>query len=119
LPTHEIVIPDWHPTPLNKLRTGRGYRKAARLKRQDANRIGFYFRVSGVPKASTKRLVSLRFVYEKGKRRHDEDAFLKTALDALVKCGALVNDSPNWLDFVKPVHEHGESKQTIITLEDL
>lgn len=94
-------------------------RKAGRLKRQDKNRIGFYFRVSGIPRATTKRRVSLQLIYGKGERKHDPDAFWKSVLDALVHAGALKNDTDRWVEVAPVVYGRAERRETIITLEDL
>jgi hypothetical protein len=47
---HEILIPRWHPTPLNKLRGHWAQRH--RLKRADADLVAVYAMRAGVPRAT-------------------------------------------------------------------
>lgn len=114
---YRLVIPGWLPAPLNQL-TG-NQRKAARLKRRDRNRIRFYFFLSGIPKAVTKRRVSIEVTYLKGERSHDPDAFWKALFDGLVHAGALRNDSRHWVVQGEVTYARAERHQTTITLEDL
>ncbi len=110
-------IPNWCPTPLNKILYGKHWSDGARLKKSDSGVIAHYSR--NVPKASQKRSVSLHVVFPKGKRMPDVDAYAKTLLDALKNCGLLVNDSSAWCVMHPVSYSRGESLVTFITIEDV
>lgn len=111
-----IIIPGWHPTPLNKLREVH-WSVARNMKRFDAQMIGVY--AMGLDRAKGRRLVDLEIVYPPGKRRHDEDAFWKTTLDALVACRMLINDSTIWCKTGTVTLIRGTTLETTITLTDI
>lgn len=110
-----IVIPGWHPTLLNRL-TGASVGHATGMKRKDAD-VLFAHLIGVVPEATGKRRVRLTLVYPKGKQWPDKDNVWKSLLDGLVKIGALVDDSGEWLDSAEPMFETG-AKATILELED-
>jgi hypothetical protein len=116
--TFGIIIPDFAPTRTNAL-LGSHWAKAGRLKRIDREMIGGYFLVGRFPKATGKRRVRLRVVVDGVGRMGDPDGYLKSCLDALVKCGALLDDSARWCELETPVVERGDSPRTEIILTDL
>ena len=114
--THELVIPAFVPTPLNRLMRGRR-RDRIRLAKGDRDLVVYYARSSGIPPARCKRRVSVR-VSMPG-RRPDPDAILKSLLDALVAAKLLRTDSSRWCQLGDVTIDHGDERQTVVTLEDL
>ncbi len=112
-----LRIPNWCPTPLNKILYGKHWSDGARRKKSDGEIIAHYGR--GVPKASQKRAVSLHVVFPPGKRMPDVDAYWKSALDSLVACGILVNDTDAWAVMHPVDYSRGKSLVTFITIEDV
>lgn len=110
-------IPNWTPTPLNKILYGRHWTAGAKHKQSDAEIVAHYGR--GVPKASQQRAVSLHVVFPPGKRMPDVDAYAKSLLDALVHCGLLVNDSSAWCVLEPVQYSRGGHLASFITLQDL
>lgn len=108
---------DCHTSTLNQLLMGRwaGYR----LKKRDKQIVAVACLADGITKASTPRRVSLLLTMAPRRRRPDRDAFWKSLLDALVACGALVNDSPKWCSLGDVEYQRGESDQMHVTLEDI
>lgn len=92
----EIYIPNWHPTPLNKL-IGKHHHVAHRLKSRDKHFVGVYSKFKTTI-ATTKRRVHLHIILGPGQRKCDPDAYFKSLLDALTHHGLLVNDSDNWVE---------------------
>ncbi len=110
-------IPNWAPTPLNKILYGKHWSDGARRKRSDGEVVAHYGR--SVPKAKQKRTVSLHVVFPKGKRMPDVDAYAKSLLDSLVHCDLLVNDSGPWCLLYPVTYSRGEVLTTFITIEDV
>jgi len=52
-------------------------------------------------------------------KKPDEDALFKSLLDGLVKCGALVDDSPDYLARLPVVYQRARDKGIILELTDL
>lgn len=89
-----VFIPDWRPTPLNKLRGH--WSVIHKAKKADKEIIAAMCR--SVPKATKKRKISLYIDLDKHQKRFDVDAPWKSLLDALVACKALVDDSTKWAE---------------------
>lgn len=113
--THTITIPNWRPNLLNELLAVH-WSKAAKRKKASGNIVRCY--TAHLPKATVKRRVKLHVVLGKGQRQFDVDAPWKDLLDALVKAGMLVDDSPKWAEIV-PVEFSRGDMAAVITLEDL
>lgn len=113
-----VLIPDWHPAKLNEL-LGVHWAVAARRKKADRRMLMVYCHNHGVEKATTKRRVDLTITLAPRQRAADPDAYWKTTCDALVACGALVNDSHKWVELAPVRYERGGSKSTLIVLTDL
>jgi len=111
--SYEIHIPNWHPTPLNKMLNSH-WAASRRMKLADAQMIAVYANKASVPKALGKRSVGLIISYAKGQRSCDPDAYYKSTLDALVKTGYLKNDSAAWVSFEQPEFRRSEMSTTII-----
>jgi len=118
--TVSCFIRDWRPTPLNKLINAPHWSVRSSLKAHDALIMLVAFKP--LPKATGKRRVSIHVVLGKGIRSVDPDAYFKSTLDGLVKCGQLKDDSAKWCEFTTPTQvraKKGEAWGTLITLEDL
>jgi hypothetical protein len=116
--THTIHVPAWHPARLNELLAGHWARRN-RLKRHDGEVLALFSRLSGIPKATGKRRVSLVLTLAPRQRAGDPDGHWKSVLDALVAAGMLVNDSHVWCELGPVTFERGKGKATTIILEDL
>ena len=117
---HVIDIPNWNPTPLNKLLGN--WRAAAKLKKADREMIWAYCRKVGIncyEGTPVKRSVELIITLEPRQRPFDVDSLFKSTLDALVHAYALFNDSPKWCELLPVRFERGERKATRIVLRDL
>jgi Holliday junction resolvase RusA-like endonuclease len=110
-----ITIPNWHPTPLNKLINGH-WAIAAKRKKADRNLIYCYTR--HLPEATKKCRVHVAIILGKGQRACDPDAYWKSLNDALVHAKMLVNDSHKWVELMPIKFTRGEMA-TIIRLEYL
>lgn len=115
-PTWTFRVPDWHPTPVNKL-YDHHWTKRRKHKQSDTDIVAHYGR--NVPKADRKRSVSLHVVFPAGKRRPDPEALGKSLLDALVHAGILVNDSYDWARLEPPTYSRGDTLISFITVEDI
>lgn len=114
----ELHIPRWHPTTLNKL--NRNYQQASRLKGIDRQMIAVhYMRFPAC--GETRRRVTLTIELRPGQRAPDPDAYWKSTLDALVKVGALKNDSYKWVESAPVIYVRGTDANwgTYIVLEDM
>lgn len=118
---HTIYVPKWRPTSLNKLMYATVGQRI-RLKKHDTEMVGVFFHLSKVPKATSKRRVSLKITLGPRQKQYDDDNAWKSCLDGLVTCGALVDDSGAWCErgdltwfFYRKDYEPG----TVIELEDL
>lgn len=116
---HCMRIDGFLPAPLNKL-VG-NWQRASRLKAHDRDVIGRAFMVYGIPKATGKRRVDLLLIMGKGQRACDPDAHTKSTFDALVACGALFDDTKNYVQLgdVKFARWDDAEPCTVITLQDL
>lgn len=117
--SYVITISEWNPATINQLLAGH-WSKGAKLKKHDKRIVWTASLECKVPKATVKRLVGLTINLGKGQRACDPDAYWKSLLDALVKCGMLVNDSPKWVELLPVKYTRdGGKKHTIITLTDM
>jgi hypothetical protein len=117
-PWIELHIPRWHPATLNKL--VRNYQQASRLKGLDRQMIAVHY-MPYPACGETKRRVTLTITLQPGKRAPDPDAYWKSTLDGLVKCGALKNDSHKWVMLAPVIYVRGTDTDwgTDIVLEDM
>ena len=91
-----------------------------RLERKWADEVAKARLVFNVPRAETKRRVTLHIVLDKGERGCDPDAYFKVTGDALKNCGALIGDSRKWVEWVTPRYSREPGKKrTEILLEDI
>lgn len=110
----EIYIENWHPCTLNKLLSSHWATRTAR-KMRDYKMIEHY--AGNIKIAQKKRRVELEIGVKAGKTA-DVDAYDKVVLDALVKCMALKDDSPEWCEKAPTTFTRGK-KYTRIKLIDI
>jgi hypothetical protein len=121
---YRIVIPNWHPRRLNECR-GRHWSAESRAKNEAEAMVRAYGvllrpEAERVPLAAGRRRVALTVVLSPRQRPADRDAYDKVLLDALVRCGLLLDDSPRGLDGRVAVRfVVGVARETWIDLEDV
>lgn len=113
-----VRIDRWHPARLNQL-INVHWATAARRKKHDAQIVALSVAGAGVPKAESKRRVSLEITLAPRQRAGDPDAYWKSLLDSLVHCGALRNDSHVWLELGGITFARGPIASTVICLENV
>jgi hypothetical protein len=114
--TYRMDIPGWRPALINDL-VGRHPMAIHKRKGRDLKQVATACLVFGVPKATTRRRVRLTISGRYG-RFPDDDSPFKSVLDALVRCGALVDDSREWCECDEPRFVRGP-RFTVIELEDI
>lgn len=115
---YEVEVRGWHPARLNEL-VSMHWAKAGRRKYLDACTIGRELRRAGVPRAGGKRRVALVIVLGPRGRGGDGDAYWKSSLDGLKRCGALVDDNRHFCELTPLRYERQGEASTRIILEDL
>jgi hypothetical protein len=115
--THTLFLDGYLPHRLNEL-LGH-WAVAARRKKSDRLAIGYAFHEVGSPRAAGRRRVSLAITLGPGMRGGDPDSFFKSTLDALVACGALLDDRKEAVELGPVTYRRGPRKGLEITLEDL
>lgn len=113
-----VRIDNWHPCRLNELIHAH-WAKAARKKRIDRDILALAVAGAGVPAARGKRRVGLEITLGPRRRAADPDAYWKGLLDGLVHCGALVNDSPAWVELLPVQYLRGGRNATVLFLADV
>ncbi len=113
-----IVLPILPPR-LNQV-IGRKWFIVDRLKRDLTTALSLCARDQNIIPATLRRKVSLHVVLGPRRKQPDADAYDKLLLDALVRCGLLVDDSARGLvGRVEVSFERGTKDETRITLEDV
>ena len=115
-----LVIPRWHPTPLNRLLKCH-WGTAAKRKRSDWEIVAGHFLAERIPPAEGKRRLSVWLSLRPGQRAADPDAYHKTLLDALTACGALVDDNRQGVELPPVEFFRGTAGDwgTMLVLEDV
>lgn len=116
--TYTITIPNWNPPSLNTW-DGRHWAVRARAKSATAELIKTYCLVAGVRPATGKRRVTLMIVLGKGQRANDPDNYWKATLDALKRCGAILDDRRQCVETPPVRFRRATQRATILQLEDL
>lgn len=111
-----LTIPGWSPVLVNNL-IGQHPMVVHRRKRRDREMVARAMLVYGVPRATGLRRVRFTITGRYG-QFPDPDACLKSGLDALVRAGAIVDDSARWCEWSIPIYRRG-SQETVIELEDV
>ena len=115
---HFITIPNWRPARDNQL-VGANRYAAGQLKRSDAKMVGSYANFANIPKAEGRRRVQLQITLKGAQKQTDPMAYAKSCLDALVKCGLLVDDTDRYVEWVPPSYNRIGEARTVIVLEDI
>lgn len=115
-----ISIPQWHPTPINRLLRMHPF-KRGRVLKAEYEVVWAYVQQAQIPRATTRRRVAVTFVLQPGQRACDPDAQQKGLLDGLKNCGAIRNDNRTWIELQTPQYRRGTAREwgTEIELEDL
>jgi len=113
-----ITIPNWRPVRDNQL-VGVHWTKRKRLKDGDAEFVATYARQADTAPATGKRRVSLEIVLVGRQQETDPWAYLKSLLDALVKCKLLVDDSSEYVEWGGTTYTRGSEPSTTIILKDI
>jgi len=111
-----IVIEGWHPEGTVNNLIGKSIGHITGLKRKDEATL-FAHLLGVVPAATGRRRLRVTLVYPKGRKSHDADNPEKSIRDGLVRIGALVDDSREWLDSAESQAAVG-GKATILEMED-
>jgi hypothetical protein len=115
---YAITVQGWRPALDNEL-TRKHWRVKDGLKRRDVAIVAWACRTQGVPTATNRRRVAVRITNRYTSRYPDPLAPFKSLLDALVRCGALVDDSGRWCEVVTPAQYRRGPLATTIELTDL
>jgi Holliday junction resolvase RusA-like endonuclease len=111
-----LAIDGWLPERINVL-LRRHWAKRNRILKADAVQLKIEADNQNIPMATGKRRVTLTLFHNR--MASDPDARLKGLLDALVKCGLLIDDSLTWLE-LGPVRSVMRAVKGIeIVLEDI
>lgn len=110
-------IPGWHAATVNQL-LAKG-KWAWTLKKKDREMVAWYVKMARIPPATGKRRLSLTLIMGHRMRTPDPDGVFKSLLDALVKCGALLDDRKECLELMPVAFERAKVKATRVELEDL
>src|SRR5262245_41522897 len=113
MPRYSITIPNYH-TAIENQWDGHHWSVRAKLKKANRQMIAAYAAVASVPRAESRRMVSLVITLEPGQRAPDKDAWWKSLLDGLKACGRLVNDNPKWCEPGKVEYVRGDAKAITI-----
>lgn len=113
-----VRINNYHPARLNEYQ-GRHWSAGHRCKRLDRDVIAVHCLGAGVVRAEVKRRVGLEITLGPRQRGGDVDAYWKSVLDALVLCGAIVDDSKEWCELLPVTYVRGPRRATVISLEDV
>jgi hypothetical protein len=113
---YEVTIPEWIPARLNVLKASH-WAVERKLKFADACVIGGELRRAGVTRG--KRRVGLVIVLGPRMRGGDPDAYNKSFLDGLVRCGALVDDNRQGVEILPIRFERQSVMGTRVIIEDL
>lgn len=111
-----VTIPNWRPHSINQLLHGH-WTKARRMKRQDADMLAAYLMAG--PKATGRRRLSVTITNRQRGHQLDADNALKSLLDGLKRCSAIIDDSAEFLELGRVASVHGTTNSTTIILEDV
>lgn len=113
-----VMVQGWQPARLNEY-VGRHWAVGARKKKFDRELVAACCLGAGVPRAEGKRRVGLVIQLGPRQKGGDPDSYWKTVLDALVACGALVNDNKEGVELLPVEYTRGATRATIILLEEV
>lgn len=114
---HRIIIPNWHPTSVNKLMGHWG--AAGRKKTADMQMMATYAHNAKIPKATGKRRLEIEMHIKGAGRTPDPDNFFKSVCDGLKRSGYLIDDGEKWVEITPARFFRGKIKATTLILTDL
>jgi Holliday junction resolvase RusA-like endonuclease len=112
-----VEISGWHPPSLNALLTMH-WAKRAKLKKKAHRLIRDACLSVPVVHATGRRRVTQILTLAGNDRIRDDDNAWKAVLDSLVKCGALVDDRPEFVETMPVQYERGTERKTTLIIED-
>lgn len=112
-----VEIPGWVPPSWNPT-LGRHWSVGAKVKKRVAHVVAVACLVAQVPKATTRRRLSIHLSLPRGRKAPDEDNIGKALRDALSACGAIRDDAPEWVES-GPYTQSVGSLGTILRLEEI
>jgi len=112
-----VEMPGYNPPSVNRL-IGQHWGKLVRHKRLAYDALAIAVYRAGVPRARGKRRLSVTVTQAGRGRLMDASNVLKVLEDGLVRCGALRDDGPAFLELGKIEVRRGEQRGTCIELED-
>jgi hypothetical protein len=115
---YRLIIPNWHPTRLNKLLTCHP-KTAGRLKKADRNIVCGYALRDRFPIATGRRRVDLHITLGPRQREGDEGNWWKSIEDALVHAKMLIDDNRRFYQRGDVTFERGPERATMIILTEL
>lgn len=118
LARHTLILDAFQPHRLNVLLRLHWAARNRALK-GDADVVAAEAFRQGIPKAAGKRRVSLTVRHGRSVKAADADALWKSLLDALVKCGLLLDDDPAHCELGTVGYETAERRGLVVLLEDL
>lgn len=111
-----VDFPGWTPPSLNTLMRWHPMKRHREGEKVD-QMAGIACLAAGVARAAGRRRVHLTLTVPKGRPRLDRDNAVKMLLDALVTCGALVDDGPDHLEAATVGYAVG-ARGTTVVIED-
>lgn len=115
--THTLTIDGWVPVSVNRL-LGSHWARARKRKRFDRDVVAAEALRQGIPGAAGRRRVSVAVTTPGRGGLPDPDNLLKSLLDALTRCGLLLDDSSGKMELGAVTVARGERRRTVVTLED-
>lgn len=112
-----VEIPGWVPPSLNTY-LGQHWSVGAKVKKRVAHVVAVACLVAQVPKATTRRRLSVHLSLPRGRKAPDEDNIGKALRDALTACGAIHDDAPEWVES-GPYTQSVGPLGTILRLEEI
>jgi hypothetical protein len=114
---YRLEIPATPPS-LNRLMRGR-IRDRIRLGKSWRFAVHLAFHLSGIPRATGRRRVTLSVTWGPGERSIDPDNLNKCLGDSLKTAGAIRGDSYRWVTWGEAVYRRGPTARTVVVLEDV
>lgn len=118
-----FVVPRWCPPSINQV-IGGHWSKLNKLKGQLSNLLGAHAVAAGVPRVSytyrPRRAIGLTVKgWGNGATMPDEDNLLKLFLDSARRCGLIVDDRKDWVEWSKPLLLRSDHDEAVVSVADL
>jgi hypothetical protein len=112
-----VELIGWIPPSTNSL-VGVHWTKRRSIKRVAAARVAAACKAAGVVRAAGRRRVEVVVTVDNASHKPDPDNLPKALFDGLRDCGAIVDDSAEWLDAAMPLVAVGKAAGTVVTISD-